>query len=121
MNIEKQKKIALAIMEQDFKEHAGKEKHAQKIMGLAHKAGVPYKVAVTFVELSPKRDDVALAILQQSFLERSMGPEYMLRVHALAKKAGVSYPDARDFAEAIITTKLAEILAAASPVIETCT
>ncbi len=108
-------------MEQDFKEHAGKEKHAQKIMALAHKAGVPYKVAVEFVQLSPKRDDVALAILQQSFLERSMGPEHMFRIHTLAKNAGVSHPDARDFAEVIITTKLAETLAAASSVIETCT
>ncbi len=89
-------------------------------MGLAHKAGVPYKVAVEFAELSPKRDDVALAILQQSFLERSMGPEYMLRIYTLAKEAGISPSDARDFLEAIITTKLAETLAAASPVIETC-
>ncbi len=112
MNIEKQKKIALAIMEQDFKEHAGKEKHAQKIMGLAHKAGVPYKVAVTFVELSPKRDDVAFAIVQQMFLGQTMGPNFVQKIIDLAKKAGFSYQDARDFSDSIISAKIAETMRA---------
>lgn len=107
-------------MDQDFKEHAGSKKHAQKILDLALKANVPHKVALEFIEMSLKRDDVALAVLQQSFFEQSMGPEHLLRIHTLAKKAGVTHRDARDFAEVIITTKLAESLSAASPVIEIC-
>ncbi len=107
-------------MNDEFVQHGRKPEHLLKVLELAWKAGIPHSVAVDFVESSCKRDDVALAIVQQMFIERSLGPNLMQRIIDSAERAGFSYQDARDFSEVIITTKLAETLAAASPVIETC-
>jgi hypothetical protein len=115
LNIDKQKRIALAIMQQKFAENANlpqeqQEKFFEGMMDLALKADIPYGLALEFVESLPQRSDVALAILQQTFLEFGMGPGHIARIHALAEKVGVSYCDSRDFVESVIAAKVAEAM-----------
>ncbi len=112
MDIERQKKIASAIMEQEFAAQGHKPEYLLRILELARKAGVPHQVALDFVELSPKRDDVAFAIVQQMFLGQTMGPNFVQKIIDLAKKAGFSYQDARDFSDSIISAKIAETMRA---------